>query len=726
MRTAYRKKKHMRHALQNLTTMKQTIKTLLFLLLAPCLMMQAKDTKSLKRIVRNNPAEYYSTAEAQRIGEQVMMFQRVTGGWPKNTDMVSRLTDDEREAVIRDRDRTDDSTVDNDATTTEMNFLARLYAATHKAEYRDAVGGAIRFLLSGQYENGGWPQFWPDPQGYQVHITYNDGNMANILRIFRDINTSTWPYDGDILDDETRAEVRASFNKAIDCILRTQIRVKGKPTVWCQQHDHVTYAPAPARAFELPSFCTAESAGLVAVLMSIPNPDKRIQDAVNGAMAWFDKYKLTGLRVERTGSRDDWYNADARLVRDSTAKPIWGRFYDLGHNEPFVCDRDGIPRRDMQDIGFERRLGYGWYTDSPMFLYSRYERWAKENNVRKIVSISLQTKGCNENGTITLNRKPVHNPRDYDAVVSPGQSIQAAIERAPEHPTRPYTIFIRKGLYEQKVIIDKPNIVLVGEDRDNTIIRIAETEEKRMIETYRGRKVHHGVIVLTEEADSCVITGLTVYNNYGTVVEPGNTRHQMAIFGRADHTIIINSNVWADGNDALSLWANQKDGGGMYYHADLDLRCKGVDFLCPRGWCYATRCRFYGDGHAMIWHDGRGDKTKKLVITNSTFDAASPTKLGRWHHDSMFYLINCRMTKNVLDSDIQYAYSDKVLDPCPWGQRVYYLNCAREGGHSGWLNDNIDESEEPGTYHSTTATWTFHNKWDPEKHIRDLWPLIAY
>ena len=37
--------------------MKQTIKTLLFLLLAPCLMMQAKDTKSLKRIVRNNPAE---------------------------------------------------------------------------------------------------------------------------------------------------------------------------------------------------------------------------------------------------------------------------------------------------------------------------------------------------------------------------------------------------------------------------------------------------------------------------------------------------------------------------------------------------------------------------------------------------------------------------------------------------------------------------------------------
>ena len=25
------------------------------------------------------------------------------------------------------------------------------------------------------------------------------------------------------------------------------------------------------------------------------------------------------------------------------------------------------------------------------------------------------------------------------------------------------------------------------------------------------------------------------------------------------------------------------------------------------------------------------------------------------------------MSKNVLDGNIHYAYSDKVLDPCPWG-----------------------------------------------------------
>ena len=202
------------------------------------------------------------------------------------------------------------------------------------------------------------------------------------------------------------------------------------------------------------------------------------------------------------------------------------------------------------------------------------------------------------------------------------------------------------------------------------------------------------------------------------------TTHQMAIFGRATRTIVINCNVWADGNDALSLWA--RGGEGMYYHADLYLRCPGVDFLCPRGWCYATRCRFVGDSRAMIWHDGRGDRSKKLVITNSTFDALSPTPLGRYHHDAQFVLVNCRLTKNVLDSNIGYAYTDKVLDPCPWGQRTYYANCTREGGQSGWLDDNLDKAPGAPAFYGITAQWTFGGRWDPERRIRELWDVLAY
>ncbi len=414
---------------------------------------------------------------------------------------------------------------------------------------------------------------------------------------------------------------------------------------------------------------------------------------------------------------------DTRLVEDPQAKPIWARYYDLKYCEPYVCDRDGLPRRHLEEIGTERRNGYSWYNSRPAELFAIYNAWADKYDPKHKVAISLATKGANENGLIEMYRRPMAERTAFDVVVKPGESIQAAIEKAPEIPTVPFKILLLNGTYHQKVIIDRPNIVLVGENRDSTRIVLAETAQTRAITEYHGRPVGNGVIVLQEGADDCVISGLTVYNNYGTAVE-NTTIHQMAIFGRATRTIIINSNVWADGNDALSLWAPGSN--GMYYHADLYLRCPGVDFLCPRGWCYATRCHFYGDSRAMIWHDGRGDKNKKLVITNSSFDAKTPTLLGRYHHDSQFYLIKCKMSKNVLDGNIHYAYSDKVLDPCPWGLRTYYYGCTREGGHSGWLNDNLKEAENAPEFHGVTAKWTFNGKWDPEQRIRDLWNVLAY
>lgn len=705
--------------------MKKKISLLMLCLMTfTTLLAQPKQRKMRHDPLRETNPTFFQSEEARRIGDQVLLYQRVTGGWPKNIDMARRLTNDELAKVQKDKQRTDDSTIDNNATTTQMIFLARLFEQTGDTRYSEAFGRALEYLLSGQYENGGWPQFWPNPHGYQVHITYNDNNHSNTLNLFRAVIDQEAPYGKGLTDEKMRERLQTSVDKGVEIILQTQILVKGKPTVWCQQHDHETLAPAPARAFELPSYCTAESVGLVRLLMSLPNPDKRIKAAVHGAMKWIDTYKLTGLRIERTGSPWDLYNQDTRLIEDPSASPIWARFYDLQYTEPFVCDRDGIARRHLEDIGFERRNGYGWYNQSAADLYPIYEEWANKYDPKHKVKISLETPGANQNGTIDMFRRPVLNPKDFDVVVHPGESIQAAIEKAPEKPTEPWKILILKGTYNQKVIIDRPNIVLVGEDRDETQIVLAETAKTQTIREYKGQVVGNGVIVLLEGADDCVISGLTVYNNYGTAVDPGNTMHQMSIFGRATRTIVINSNVYADGNDALSLWA--PEGNGMYYHADLTLRCPGVDFLCPRGWCYATRCHFIGDSRAIIWHDGRGDKSKKLVITNSTFDAKSPTKLGRWHHDSQFFLVNCKMTKNILDSNIQYAYSDKVLDPCPWGERIYFLNCSREGGHSGWMKDNIMDCGQELYYHSTTATWTYGQKWDPEKRIRDLWKWLAY
>ena len=116
----------------------------------------------------------------------------------------------------------------------------------------------------------------------------------------------------------------------------------------------------------------------------------------------------------------------------------------------------------------------------------------------------------------------------------------------------------------------------------------------------------------------------------------------------------------------------------------------------------------------------------KMMITNSFFDGDRPTKLGRWHHNSQFFLVDCRMTRNITDEDISYAYTDKVLDSCEWGKRVYYCNCYREGGDYGWLRNNERESEDAANGLMSTAEWCFGYKWNPEAQIRDLWKWVAY
>ncbi len=59
----------------------------------------------------------------------------------------------------------------------------------------------------------------------------------------------------------------------------------GKKTVWCAQHDEVTLAPRPARAFEPVSLVSAESAGILTLLMSLDQPSPAVIAAVEAGGA---------------------------------------------------------------------------------------------------------------------------------------------------------------------------------------------------------------------------------------------------------------------------------------------------------------------------------------------------------------------------------------------------------------------------------------------------------
>jgi PelA/Pel-15E family pectate lyase len=157
-----------------------------------------------------------------------------------------------------------------------------------------------------------------------------------------------------------RTWAQQAFDRGIDCILKCQIKVNGKLTAWCAQHDEKDFSPRPARTFELTSLSGSESVGIIHVLMSVDHPSPQIIDAIHAACAWFDAVKIPGIKVVDTPDKDKPHGISRVVVKDPTAPPMWARFYEIGTNKPIFADRDGVKKYDLSEIGDERRNGYRW------------------------------------------------------------------------------------------------------------------------------------------------------------------------------------------------------------------------------------------------------------------------------------------------------------------------------------------------------------------------------
>ncbi len=313
------------------------------------------------------PDAWFASADGKRIAANILSYQSDLGGWPKNTDTVDAPYTGDRSELH--------PTFDNGATTDELRFLARRFNVTKDEIDRTAFTKGLGYILKAQYPTGGWPQFYPPSKQYHRHITFNDGAMVRLLEFLREVHTSNIYQFVPAADRKAAGE---AFEKGIACILKCQIIVNGKPTVWCAQHDEIDFSPRPARAFELASFSGSESVGITRLLMSLDHPSPEVIAAVDGAAAWFESAKITGIRLERKPDPKAKRGANLVVVPDPNAPPQWVRFYDLKTQKPFFCDRDGIPKSTIAEIGSERRNGYAWYGVWPQGLLEKeYPAWVK-------------------------------------------------------------------------------------------------------------------------------------------------------------------------------------------------------------------------------------------------------------------------------------------------------------------------------------------------------------
>jgi PelA/Pel-15E family pectate lyase len=273
-------------------------------------------TSSAKGVTLKDSADWYRSAEARRIADILLSFQTPAGGWSKNTDFTNRarqpgeLFGAENGSLFlekKDFDTPEDpgwnyvGTFDNDATTTELRFVAKMISAgkTNDDPYRAAFTRGLNYIFAAQYPNGGWPQVWPLQGGYHDAITFNDEAMLHVVEFLREVAGGLGEFS--FVTPELRTKADASWKRGLGCILAAQITANGRRTVWGQQHDAITLQPVSARNYEMPAASSSESATLVLFLMQLPNPDAKLVASVHAAAAWFKKTEITGKAFRVVG-----------------------------------------------------------------------------------------------------------------------------------------------------------------------------------------------------------------------------------------------------------------------------------------------------------------------------------------------------------------------------------------------------------------------------------------
>jgi len=313
------------------------------------------------------------------LAEKMLLYQLPVGGWGKQLEdksVVNYNTPIDKSLLRKIKSTGDDhATIDNNATSREINALMKAYSETKNPDYLKAAEKGIRYLLTMQYENGGFPQYYPNKGLYRKQITFNDNAMINALTVL--YNTAEGKNDFIAVDQKLKEQSKKAVKKGIECILKTQVLQNGKPTIWADQYNEITLQPDKARAFEPISLATAESVGILRFLMLQPVTPE-IEKSVRSAVKWFTENDIEGYSynvVKQNGKT-------VRVLAEDKNSVVWARFYDIHDNRPLFGDRDGSVKYNYNEVSEERRNGYSWFGDFAKKLIDKeYPKWLNSNKL---------------------------------------------------------------------------------------------------------------------------------------------------------------------------------------------------------------------------------------------------------------------------------------------------------------------------------------------------------
>lgn len=297
-----------------------------------------------------------------------------------------------------------------------------------------------------------------------------------------------------------------------------------------------------------------------------------------------------------------------------------------------------------------------------------------------ILAINLTMYGKHSN-------KSCNQDLTYDFVVANDGSgdflsIQAAIDAIPHLRKNRTTIFIKKGIYKEKLLIatTKTNVTLIGENRDSTIITYDDyASRKNKFGEEIGTSGSSGVFIF---GDDFTAKNLTFSNTAGTVGQ--------AVAVRVDGDKAQFVNCRFSGNQD-TLYPHETKSRQYYKNCYIE---GTVDFIF--GWATAVfdSCEIYCKDNGYI--------TAASTDENSKYG---------------FVFRNCKITGNAKESTFYLGR--------PWRpySKVVYIECYMDNHikAEGWNNWGKETNEKtayyaeynskgPGADPKQRATWSHQLK----------------
>lgn len=216
-------------------------------------------------------------------------------------------------------------------------------------------------------------------------------------------------------------------------------------------------------------------------------------------------------------------------------------------------------------------------------------------------------------------------------------TIQAAVDAMPDHSVDRLIIFVKNGLYREKVVIPswKTKIMLIGEDPEKTIISWDDHAGKGSITTFTS----YTVLVRGNDFRA---ENITFENTAGRDVGQA-----VALHVEADRCVFINCRMIANQD---TLYAGV-DNSRQYY---LNCYIEGTtDFIFGPATAVFDKCRIHGKKNSYITAastpEGQpfGFVFMDCVITTS--DECTKLYLGRpWRPFAKTVFLNCELDEKIL------------------------------------------------------------------------------